>query len=188
MDPCLRLVDDLLRRTQIHQAMAHVHIVMVVGVETTDLRESQSPHRHVGSDESCERRLLLRKPGIRASEHPVEFERKPARSCSLELRHRSATYGNDELVPVRRQEPFQPIRICPCVVIQKGHDVTTGDLSCRVSSRAEPTLVPVGKHHHRGRETAGRVGPLLTAALEKGVVVIHAHDDLGRNPTLVLHR
>ena len=188
MDPCHRLVDDLLSRTHIHQAMAHVHVVMVVGVETTDVREGQSPHRHVGSNESSERCLLLRKPGIGASEHPVELERKPARSSFLELRYGSATHSDDDLVQIRQPNSVQPIRICPGVVVEKSHDVTTGDLNCRISRRSETTLVPVGKHHHGGRGTVGLVGPLPSTPLEKRVIVIHADDDLQRAPTLALDR
>ena len=57
-----------------------------------------------------------------------------------------------------------------------------------ISGRTEPTLVLVGNHRTGTEGWPVLVGPLPAAPLQKGVVVIHADDDLHRGPALVLHR
>ncbi len=87
LDPCQRLVDDLFRWTLMHEAMAHVHVVVVVGVKTTDVRQGHSSHRHVCSDESRPavpgtpeaRNTHIRTPSrTRTETSEVEVPRTPA--------------------------------------------------------------------------------------------------------------
>ena len=168
LDPCHRLVDDLFRRTLMHEAMAHVHVVMVVGVKTADVREGQSPHRHVGSDEPGERCLGLRKPGIRASEHPVELEGKPARSGPSNSGMGAPPTATTRSFPYGTSEPLQPIRVGPCVVVQERHDVALGELGGRIPGRTEATLVLVGQHHHRDRRARRSDAPSADGTVREG--------------------
>ena len=132
----------------------------------------------------------LGETGVRASEHPVELERKPARPSCLELRQRGSPNGDDGLVAIGQQEPVQPIRIGPGIVIQErprchrgrprrpNCGPNRGDL--RTCWQAPPPGSP--RDHLPGG------APLLPASLEKGVVVIDTDDDLDRGPILGLHR
>src|SRR6516162_166763 len=99
-----RFVDDCLIAHDSRHAVAHVHVVVIVGVEPSRPFEEGPPHRHVGAYEVSQRPPAGRKTVISASEYPIELHRKPGRSASLENRYGTSANGSDPFILVRVSE------------------------------------------------------------------------------------
>src|SRR6516162_8412016 len=93
-----RFVDHRLITHDVRHAVAHVHVVVIVGVEPSHPFEKGPPHRHVGSYEVSQRPSVGRKTLISASEHPIELHREPSRSSSLENRYGTSANSTNALI------------------------------------------------------------------------------------------
>src|SRR6516162_4411144 len=99
-----RFVDDCLTAHDSRHAMAHVHVVVIVGVKPAHPFEEGPPYRHVCSYEVSQSASPGRKTVISASEYPIELHRKPGRSASLENRYGTSANGSDPFILVRVSE------------------------------------------------------------------------------------
>ena len=187
-DDGARLEQDRALGRVVQQPVAHVHVVMVVGVEVPDRLQIRPACRHGRADHVEDGSGGRREADVGASEDPVALRREPPRSRGGEHRHRSPADGDDRRVLERGHHALEPVGLGGGIVVEVGDDATGRQLRRGGASGAEASRVPVLDNPNR--YPAGRVSiaPAAQAPLVEDAIVVDREEQLARRVGLPEHR
>ena len=178
MDNSERLIQDSV--LSICYPVRHIHVILMICMEATDLPQRGASRGHVRANEMREWCAGQRQTPIGATQHPVKLIWKPMGPPVFEYWPGRTSHGAYPLVFIRGNESFQPVGSGSSVVVEKGEHLSARELGPSIARRAKAAVVFICQNDYWHRPRSAAFPEVFFALPQQLLIMIDADNDLDR--------